>query len=80
MGEAERPAVDRVDRPVTADQTVMAAQQAAPSVESASVESHSGVATVADASAEAVAESQGQESRRDRSRTRRRDDQGGNGR
>ncbi|MGH3291622.1 MAG: transcription termination factor Rho [Trebonia sp.] len=76
VGEAERPAVDRVDRSVPAEQTVtVSAQQAAPSVES-----HSGAANVTDAPAEAVAESQGQESRRDRSRTRRRDDQGGNGR
>jgi transcription termination factor Rho len=76
VGEAERPAADRAERTAPADNTVtVAAQQAAPSVES-----HSGAAAVADAPAEAAPESQGQESRRERSRNRRRDEQGGSGR
>jgi transcription termination factor Rho len=64
-----------------AERTVaVAAQQAAPSVES-----HSGSAVAVEPSAEAGTESQGhesqgQEGRRERSRNRRRDDQGGNGR
>jgi transcription termination factor Rho len=59
-----------------AERTVtVAAQQAAPSVES-----HSGAAAAVEAPAEAGTESQGQEGRRDRNRNRRRDDQGGNGR
>jgi transcription termination factor Rho len=59
-----------------AERTVaVAAQQAAPSVES-----HSGAAAAAESPAEAGTESQGQEGRRDRNRNRRRDDQGGNGR
>src|SRR3984885_8887791 len=64
-----------------AERTVsVAAQQAAPSVES-----HSGAAVAVEPSAEAGTESQGQEpqgqeGRRDRNRNRRRDDQGGNGR
>jgi transcription termination factor Rho len=64
-----------------AERTVaVAAQQAAPSVES-----HSGAAAAAEPTAEAGTESQGhesqgQEGRRDRNRNRRRDDQGGNGR
>jgi transcription termination factor Rho len=64
-----------------AERTVtVAAQQAAPSVES-----HSGAAAAVEAPAEAGAESPGhespgQEGRRDRNRNRRRDDQGGNGR
>jgi transcription termination factor Rho len=64
-----------------AERTVtVAAQQAAPSVES-----HSGAAAAVEAPAEAGTEpqgqeSQGQEARRDRNRNRRRDDQGGNGR
>jgi transcription termination factor Rho len=67
VGEAERTAT-------------VAAQQAAPSVES-----HSGAAVAVEAPAEAGTESlgqesQGQEGRRDRNRNRRRDDQGGNGR
>jgi transcription termination factor Rho len=67
VGEAERA-------------VAVAAQQAAPSVES-----HSGSAVAVEPSAEAGTESQGQESqgqegRRERSRNRRRDDQGGNGR
>ena len=56
-----------------AEHTV-AAQQAAPSVES-----HSGAVAVAEAPAEAGTESPGQDGRRERSRNRRRDDQG-NGR
>jgi transcription termination factor Rho len=68
VGEAERTAT-------------VAAQQAAPSVES-----HSGAATAAEAPADAHTESQGheqghesqgQDSRRERNRSRRRDDQGG---
>jgi len=61
-----------------AERTVsVAAQQAAPSVES-----HSGAAAAAEAPAEAGTESQGhesqgQDSRRERNRSRRRDDQGG---
>jgi transcription termination factor Rho len=67
VGEAER-------------SVTVAAQQAAPSVES-----HSGAASAVEAPAEAGTEpqgheSQGQEARRDRNRNRRRDDQGGNGR
>jgi len=64
-----------------AERTVtVAAQQAAPSVES-----NSGAASAVEAPAEAGTdsqghESQGQEGRRDRNRNRRRDDQGGNGR
>jgi transcription termination factor Rho len=64
-----------------AERTVtVAAQQAAPSVES-----NSGAASAVEAPAEAGNEpqgheSQGQEGRRDRNRNRRRDDQGGNGR
>jgi transcription termination factor Rho len=59
--------------PVSAD---AAAQQVVPSVES-----HSGAAAVAvEAPAESGTESQGQDGRRDRSRSRRRDEQGGNGR
>jgi transcription termination factor Rho len=64
-----------------AERTVaVAAQQAAPSVES-----HSGSAVAVEPPAEAGTESQGhesqgQEGRRERSRNRRRDDQGGNGR
>jgi transcription termination factor Rho len=80
VGEAGRPVADH---PVT-----VAAQQAAPSVES-----HSGAAAVAVAPAEAATEpqggteqgqggteSQGQDGRRDRNRSRRRDEQGSNGR
>jgi transcription termination factor Rho len=63
-----------------AERTVPLAAQAAPSVESPSVESHSGAAAAAEASAEAGPESQGQDARRDRNRNRRRDEQGGNGR
>src|SRR5580692_8407584 len=64
-----------------AERTVtVAAQHAAPSVES-----NSGAASAVEAPAEAGTdsqghESQGQEGRRDRNRNRRRDDQGGNGR
>ena len=64
-----------------AERTVtVAAQQAAPSVES-----NSGAASAVEAPAESGTEpqgheSQGQEGRRDRNRNRRRDDQGGNGR
>ena len=59
-----------------AERTVtVAAQQAAPSVES-----NSGAASAVEAPAEAGTEPQGQEGRRDRNRNRRRDDQGGNGR
>ncbi len=67
---AGRSGVGEAERTVT-----VAAQQAAPSVES-----HSGAAAVAEAPAEAGTESQGQDVRRDRNRNRRRDDQGGNGR
>jgi transcription termination factor Rho len=67
---AGRSGVGEAERTVT-----VAAQQAAPSVES-----HSGAVSVAEASAEAGTESQGQDVRRDRTRNRRRDDQGGNGR
>ncbi len=62
VGEAERTAT-------------VAAQHAAPSVES-----HSGAAAAVGAPAEAGTESPGQEARRDRNRNRRRDEQGGNGR
>ncbi len=62
VGEAERTAT-------------VAAQHAAPSVES-----HSGAAVAVGAPAEAGSESPGQEARRDRNRNRRRDEQGGNGR
>jgi transcription termination factor Rho len=67
--------VGEAERAVT-----VAAQQAAPSVES-----HSGAAVAVEPPAEAGTESQGhesqgQEGRRDRNRNRRRDDQGGNGR
>ena len=59
-----------------AERTVsVAAPQAA-----SSVESHSGAAVAVEAPAEAGAESQGQDGRRDRNRTRRRDEQGSNGR
>ena len=62
VGEAERTAT-------------VAAQHAAPSVES-----HSGAAVAVGAPAEAGTESPGQEARRDRNRNRRREEQGGNGR
>jgi transcription termination factor Rho len=70
---AGRSGVGEAERTVT-----VAAQQAAPSVES-----HSGAAVAVEPPAEAGTdsqghESQGQEGRRDRNRNRRRDDQGGN--
>jgi len=59
-----------------AERTVaVAAQQAAPSVES-----HSGAAAPVEVPAEAGDQAPGQDGRRDRNRNRRRDDQGGNGR
>jgi transcription termination factor Rho len=67
---ASQSGVGEAERTVT-----VAAQQAAPSVES-----HSEAAATVEAPAEAGAESQGQDGRRDRNRNRRRDEQGGNGR
>jgi transcription termination factor Rho len=89
IGEAAPAATGIGDAPVSAghsgvgepERTVtVAAQQAAPSVES-----HSGAGVAVETGAEAGAESQGHESqgqdgRRERNRNRRRDEQGGNGR
>jgi transcription termination factor Rho len=91
IGEAAQAAGSGIgDAPASAGQAgvgeaergvTVAAQQAAPSVESSS-----GPAAVADAPADAGVESQGgqesqgQDGRRERNRNRRRDDQGGNGR
>jgi transcription termination factor Rho len=88
IGEAAPAATGIGDAPVSAghsgvgepERTVtVAAQQAAPSVES-----HSGAASAVETGAEAGEsqghESQGQDGRRERNRNRRRDEQGGNGR
>ena len=92
IGEAAPAATGIGDAPVSAghsgvgepERTVtVAAQQAAPSVESN--ESHSGAGVAVETGAEAGTdspghESQGQDGRRERNRNRRRDEQGGNGR
>jgi transcription termination factor Rho len=84
IGEAAPAATGIGDAPVSAghsgvgepERTVtVAAQQAAPSVES-----HSGAAAAVETGTEAGTESQGQDGRRERNRNRRRDEQGGNGR
>jgi transcription termination factor Rho len=84
IGEAAPAATGIGDAPVSAghsgvgepERTVtVAAQQAAPSVES-----HSGAGVAVETGTEAGTESQGQDGRRERNRNRRRDEQGGNGR